>query len=204
MTKGTKNLPSISTAEMDSALETAQGKSIKELTTMTSTFEAGQSLFAQNCASCHGVDGSGKKGIPDLTNGVLAWGNSEQDIYTSIAQGRHGVMQNFARQLGEVDLGQVVAYVQSLSDPSKRNKLAEYGEVLYQEHCVTCHGDDGKGVVPGASNLADDYWQHGGSMMNIRLAISRGAEGQCPSHVDMFDETQLRLLTAYVINLAQQ
>ncbi len=196
--------PTISPAQMSSALQAAQGKSVSELKTMAITFDAGQSLFIQHCASCHGADGAGKKGVPDLTNGVWSWGGSEQDIYTSIAQGRHGVMEAFSRVLGEVDQGQVVAYIQSLSDPSKRNTLAEYGEGLYKKHCVICHGEDGKGLIPGAPNLSDDYWQHGGSMMNIRLSIARGAQGQCPAHADILDETQLKLLTAYVINLQQQ
>ena len=103
----------------------------------------------------------------------------------------------------EVDIGQVVAYVQSLSDPSKFNNLAEYGEGLYMEHCIVCHGADGQGIILGASDLSDDYWQHGGSMMNIRLAISRGVEGQCPPHAELLNETELKLLTAYVMNLKQ-
>jgi len=37
--------------------------------------------------------------------------------------------------------------------------------------------------------------------MNIRLAISRGVEGSCPPHAEVLDETRLKLLTAYVINL---
>jgi len=169
---------------------------------MTSTLPAAESLFTQHCASCHGVNGTGGKGVPDLTNGIWSWGGTEQDVYTGIAQGRHGVMQAFGRILGEVDQGQIVAYVQSLSDPSKRNTLAEYGEVLYREHCVICHGETGEGLLPGAPNLADEYWQHGGSMMNIRLSIVRGVEGQCPPQAGILSETEMRLLTAYSLNLS--
>lgn len=195
-------LPTISLEQMQIAMDASEGKSITELIGMEQSMAAANSLFTEHCASCHGRDATGKKGIPNLTQGAFTWGTDEQSVYTTIAEGRHGVMQAFGRTLGEVDQGQIVAYVQSLSNPSKRNTLAEYGEVLYKEHCVICHGNDGTGVIPGASNLADGHWQHGSAMMNIRLSIVRGVEGQCPAHKDILNTTQLNLLTAYTMSLS--
>ena len=194
--------PTLSKEQMESAIALSEGKSIDELINLEQSMTAAGSLFIEHCASCHGNTATGKKGIPDLTKGVFSWGSDQQSIYTTIAKGRHGVMQAFGRTLGEVDQGQIVAYVQSLSDPSKRNTLAEYGEVLFKEHCIACHGSDGKGIIPGASNLADDHWQHGSAMMNIRLAIVRGVEGQCPGYKDILNDTQIKLLTAYTIGLS--
>lgn len=196
------NMPAqLSATEMSAILVTAEGKSIAELISSENTEPAGQTLFTQNCASCHGFDGASERGVPDLTNNIWSWGGSEEEIYTSIKYGREGVMAAMGRILGEVDQGQIVAYVQSLSDPENRSSMAEFGKPLFVEHCTVCHGPDGKGLIPGAPDLTDDYWQHGGSMMNIRLAINRGIEAQCPPHSEELSETELRLLTAYVINL---
>jgi cytochrome c5 len=33
--------------------------------------------------------------------------------------------------------------------------IAMTGKQIYEKTCVTCHGDDGKGKVPGAANFTD-------------------------------------------------
>ena len=49
--------------------------------------EAGKAKFAQRCSFCHGADGHGAKG-PCLTCGKFHYtGNTNLDIYTTIAGG---------------------------------------------------------------------------------------------------------------------
>jgi cytochrome c oxidase cbb3-type subunit 3 len=68
---------------------------------------------------------------------------------------------------------------------------------------VACHGAGGRGNTDlGAPSLVDDYWQHGDSMMNIRLAITRGTESTCPAQGDVLDATEIELLSAYVRQLS--
>ena len=52
----------------------------------------GQRLFLNNCAQCHGSDGRGAKGFPNLADSDWLWGGTPQAIKTSVLEGRQGVM----------------------------------------------------------------------------------------------------------------
>ena len=47
----------------------------------------GQSIFADNCAPCHGPGGTGGKGYPNLRDDVWLWGGSLEDIQRTITYG---------------------------------------------------------------------------------------------------------------------
>lgn len=78
---------------------------------------AGEKLFAQNCAACHGPDGTGNihLGAPDLTAGVYTYGGDLDSIRATIRQGRNGVMPAQMELLGDIRTRLVAAYVLSLS-----------------------------------------------------------------------------------------
>jgi cytochrome c oxidase cbb3-type subunit III len=47
----------------------------------------GQSVFGDNCATCHGQGGAGGKGYANLRDDVWLWGGSLSDIHHTIAVG---------------------------------------------------------------------------------------------------------------------
>lgn len=49
------------------------------------------------------------------------------------------------------------------------------GKGLFEKHCVSCHGESGKGGI--GSNLADDVWIHGDSDGEIFHVITDGVKG---------------------------
>ena len=160
-------------------------------------------LYGVHCAGCHGGDGADpKRGIPDLANAVLHHGDSETIIRDTIRDGRQSLMPAFGGEMSEVELGAVVALVRSFASGEA---LANYGETAveqFNEHCVQCHGSDGKGNASlGVPDLTDDYWLHGESMMNVRLTITGGVEAQCPPHAGVLDAANIELLTAHVLGL---
>ena len=72
----------------------------------------GTQLFAANCASCHGADGSGGIG-PQLSGGrVLRDFPNEADEATFVANGR-GIMPGFATALTPAQLKAVVDYTRT-------------------------------------------------------------------------------------------
>lgn len=182
------------------------GKAVAELASDASAMKLAGQLYKAHCASCHGADGQqGKRGAIDLTRGRFNYGASEDAIHKTIAAGRQATMPTMGRgTLGSVDLGQLVAYVQSLAPGAKKEDsyYVKRGKTLYDQYCEICHGADGRGKTEkGAPDLTDDYWQHGQSMMNIRLVITRGVQDECPAQQSKLTPTEINLLTAYVTKL---
>jgi len=78
---------------------------------------AGKRHFQQNCAACHGPDGTGNihLGAPDLTAGAYTYGGDLDSLRETIRSGRNGVMPAQMDLLGEIRTRLVAAYVLSLS-----------------------------------------------------------------------------------------
>jgi cytochrome c oxidase cbb3-type subunit 3 len=189
------NLKSLASAYTDRRAETLQGDD--------EALRLGEQLFGAYCADCHGSDGHGKRDITDLTRGRFDFGLSADAVRTTIRDGRVSEMPAMGREYGEVELGQLVAYLDTLPVGGELSANAERGRALYAEGCASCHGEDGRGQAEdGAPDLVDDYWRHGDSMMNIRLVITRGVQSECPAQGSALDSAEVELLTAYVLHLS--
>jgi cytochrome c oxidase cbb3-type subunit 3 len=162
-------------------------------------------LFQNNCAQCHGSDGGGARGFPNLTNSDWQWGGDPDTVVATIANGRVAAgMIAWGPALGVEGVEKVVAYVQKLSGQPHDAALATEGEQLYMmTGCIGCHGADGKGMaILGAPNLADDVWLYGGDVASLKESITNGRAGQMPAFQDKLGEQRVRLLAAYVTKLA--
>lgn len=167
--------------------------------------EIGRRLFANNCAMCHGSDGRGAPGFPNLGDTEWLYGNSYDQVLTSISQGRRGVMPALGAALGEEGLRDVTVYVQSLSGGKTDPQLAAAGKTQYDMMCVACHGPDGKGnQALGAPDLTNDIWLYGGTPDVIEATIRNGRNGNMPAHQELLSEDRQRLLAAYVLSLSEQ
>ena len=76
----------------------------------------GAALFKDQCAACHGADGTGKRelGAPDLTDIITLYGGTRDAIVESIRTGRGGVMPMWDGRLDPVTLKALTVYVHSL------------------------------------------------------------------------------------------
>lgn len=76
----------------------------------------GVSLFAENCASCHGADAKGDRsqGAPDLTDVEWLYGGERADILESLNNGRQGVMPNWNERLDPEMITALAVYVHAL------------------------------------------------------------------------------------------
>lgn len=77
---------------------------------------AGEQLFLDNCASCHGEAGEGNRdlGAPALNNAIWLYGGSEAAIRHTVTYSRWGVMPAFAGRLREAEIRAVALYVHQL------------------------------------------------------------------------------------------
>jgi cytochrome c oxidase cbb3-type subunit 3 len=166
---------------------------------------AAGNIFGNNCAQCHGSDGRGAVGFPNLTDDNWQWGGSEDAILATLRNGRNGIMPAQAAVLGSDEaVENVVAYVRSLSGLEASADKAEAGQQRFAMICAACHGPDGKGnPMLGAPNLTDDTWLYGSAPGDIRYTIVNGRANQMPAQLDYLGEDRLRLMAAYVMSLSE-
>jgi len=76
----------------------------------------GGTLFAENCAVCHGPGGTGNRtlGAPNLTDAIWLYGGDRESIAATITNARYGVMPRWGEKLGPVTVKMLAAYVHSL------------------------------------------------------------------------------------------
>lgn len=176
---------------------------VPELAGNAQAMSTAHNLFQNNCAQCHGSDGGGARGFPNLTNADWQWGGDPDSIVQTIANGRLAAMTPWGEVLGEQGVDEVVAYVLQLSGQPADAAQAAAGATHFQTYCLACHGADGKGMTAvGAPNLTDGVWLYGGDADTIRETVVKGRMGQMPAFADKLGEQRVRLLAAYVLRMS--
>lgn len=77
---------------------------------------SGEAIFANNCASCHGVQGKGMRefGAPNLTDKIWLYGGDEASLKTTVNKARYGVMPRWNNRLDPITIKMLAVYVHSL------------------------------------------------------------------------------------------
>ncbi len=77
---------------------------------------SGATLFAENCASCHGETGMGdrQQGAPNLADAIWLYGGDRSALIETITNARFGVMPAWGQRLAEEDVRAVSVYVHAL------------------------------------------------------------------------------------------
>jgi cytochrome c oxidase cbb3-type subunit 3 len=176
---------------------------VAELVNNEQAMSTAHNLFQQNCAQCHGSDGGGAVGFPNLRDANWQWGSDADSVVATIAGGRVAAMPPWAAVIGEPGVEEVVAYVQTLGGQQADVTKAAAGQVHFQALCSACHGMDGKGnPLLGAPNLTDETWLYGGDAATLKQTLMNGRNGQMPAWGDKLGEQRIKLLAAYVTRLA--
>jgi len=111
----------------------------------------GEGLYSHHCAACHGAEGRGGVGVPLSLPSFLDRA-SDDYLQKTIIYGRPGrVMPAFA-DIGKSQIDLIVEYIRSWTKKAapiysneKISGNSQHGKKLYLEHCVSCHGVEGKG-----------------------------------------------------------
>ncbi|MBI1275019.1 cytochrome-c oxidase, cbb3-type subunit III [bacterium] len=104
----------------DGILKAAEISSVADYVLSLSTHqggtEEGATLFATNCASCHGNDGKGGRdfGAPNLADAIWLYGGDKASIVRQVNSPRHGVMPTWEARLPDTTIKQLAIYVHSL------------------------------------------------------------------------------------------
>jgi cytochrome c oxidase cbb3-type subunit 3 len=166
---------------------------------------AAVNIFGNECAACHGSDGRGAVGFPNLTDGAWLYGGDPEAILYTIKNGRAGLMPPMIDAVGgEQGVANMVEHVRALGGLEHDAAKAEAAQASWAV-CAACHGMDGKGnTALGAPNLTDDYWLYGTSRDMIRETIVYGRQNQMPAQLPVLGEDRSRVMAAYVLKLSGQ
>jgi cytochrome c oxidase cbb3-type subunit 3 len=172
--------------------------------------QVGQSVFGDNCATCHGAGGAGAKGYPNLRDDVWLWGGTLQDIARTVTVGvRSGhphargetMMPAFGRDqmLSAAQIGDLTEYVVALSGRKADRAAVARAAQTFADQCAACHTAAGTGDrTKGAPDLTDADWLYGSDREAIRGQIWNGRNGVMPTWEARFPPETIKALTVYV------
>jgi cytochrome c oxidase cbb3-type subunit III len=172
--------------------------------------QVGQSVFGDNCATCHGAGGAGGKGYPNLRDDVWLWGGRLEDIHQTITVGvRSGhaqargetVMPAFGRDqlLDDAKVSDLTEYVVALSRRPADAQAVGRARQTFADQCAACHGPAGTGdPARGVPNLTDAEWLYGSSREAIRDQVWNGRNGVMPTWQQRFSPETLKALAVYI------
>jgi cytochrome c oxidase cbb3-type subunit III len=104
----------LANSEIDAV--TSYVRSLSGLEKASAKSAAGATIFAANCASCHGANGKGMRefGAPNLTDGIWLYGGDKASLTMTVNKARYGVMPRWDNRLDPVTIKMLAAYVHSL------------------------------------------------------------------------------------------
>jgi cytochrome c oxidase cbb3-type subunit 3 len=169
----------------------------------------GQSVFGDNCATCHGAGGTGGKGYANLRDDVWLWGGTLEDIQHTIQVGvrsdnphaRFSQMPAFGRDqiLAAPQIEDLTEYVVALSGRPANRAAVDRAAPVFQANCAICHGPEGRGdQTKGAPNLTDKEWLYGPARDDIHGQIWNGRGGVMPTWQSRLDPETIKSLAVYV------
>ncbi|MEO1136163.1 MAG: cytochrome-c oxidase, cbb3-type subunit III [Pseudomonadota bacterium] len=173
---------------------------------------AGESLFGDNCATCHGAGGQGFPGYPNLNDDAWLWGGTLDNIRQTLRVGIRSdhpnthlsLMQAYGADgiLQAEEIDNLVEYVLALSGQAHDAAKAAAATTTFQEQCVACHGAQGLGEpLLGAPNLTDPIWLYGGDRVTLRETLWDGRAGVMPAWEPRLSEEEILALAVYVHSL---
>lgn len=76
----------------------------------------GRKVFEENCAVCHGNDGTGNQemGAPNLVDGIWLYGSDREAVIATITNSRTGIMPAWQGRLDPTTIKALTVYVHSL------------------------------------------------------------------------------------------
>ena len=157
--------------------------------------ESGSRIFANRCANCHGATGEGNGEMAgdlpspprDFTDEAFLRTAVPANMFQTITEGRlEAGMPPFgpssSNPIAEADRWDLIANVFSLGTPPER---MDSGRLIYEENCLTCHGEQGQGDGPEAADqetaptdLTDlRYWSSRSNEMVFAALQDEGIPG---------------------------
>jgi len=115
--------------------------------------DRGEALYAQNCAICHGTEGTGGMGA-QLSSPTFLESTSNQYLKQTIRLGRPGRIMPSFYWMPESDINALISFIGDWRKAPARSWSGDAiagdalaGKKLYASHCASCHGEQGGGGI---------------------------------------------------------
>ncbi len=154
-------------------------------TAWNDTYSKGMTLYKQNCAACHGLNGEGGIGLPLNIQSYLTLSPLDYIIKT-MRYGRQGrLMPSFEKTLTSKQMKSIAYYVKSWQ--FEESKLLQEGRIrgselngktLYEGICAQCHGFNGKGQeLPALGKVVTGFIGHTAPALNNEGFLKSASDG---------------------------
>jgi cytochrome c oxidase cbb3-type subunit 3 len=101
--------------------------------------------------------------------------------------------------LGEDSVAGLARYVLALGNGTAAETEHDAARTQFTALCGACHGADATGnPLLGAPDLTAGVWTYGGGFDQIYESIAGGRTGQMPAFSARLDDTEIRLLGAWL------
>jgi cytochrome c oxidase cbb3-type subunit 3 len=171
----------------------------------------GKVVFADNCAPCHGSQGSGSHNFPVLADDDWLWGGTLDQIATTVRYGirstsddtRTSEMPTFGDGMLEKNqIADVAEYVLSFSKRDEDKAAASRGAQVFADNCAACHGENGEGSHDvGAPRLNDSIWLYGDKRADIINQVTKPRHSVMPTWAARLDDVSIKQVAIYVHSL---
>lgn len=166
----------------------------------------GEIIFAEKCAPCHGPTGMGDGSqssdlpvpVPALGDLKVASAGRPVDWYNMVTNGNMERYMPAFKSLDDRQRWDVVAYALSLSIPSDAKVD---GKKIYDENCLSCHGEKGKGGEDAPNWQADSGRLAQLSLEEIAYITANGS-GDMPGFIDTLTDNELVMVSFYVRSMS--
>lgn len=173
---------------------------------------AGNQIYFEKCAPCHGSTGLGDGEMagqlpvpaPALGTVQVARRSTPAEWYSIVTQGNLAQRMPPFSSLTDRQRWDVIAYLYSLTNPSEE---IVQGETIYQEYCASCHGESGDGNGSEASALStqpsdftDQEFMANISAEQLFTSISSGT-ADMPAFEEELSEQDRWALTSFLRSL---
>lgn len=126
---------------------------------LTENLAAGEETYGETCVECHGQDGRGAvEGAPDFTQKNGRLNKPDAVLITHILEGYQSPGSPTAMppkgrndELTFQDIRNVLGFMHKNFATDGHDLVA--GAEIYNQTCVECHGQDGRGAVAGAPDF---------------------------------------------------
>jgi mono/diheme cytochrome c family protein len=182
-----------------------------------SALEDGRRIFLRDCAHCHGTRGDGvspnMRTLHPAPFDLTSFELSEPFVQRIVRDGLEGADMPGWRLGTDEEIRAVSAYTVRLG---KRDELSadeqyappdalrEAGRRVYKQHCVSCHGEQGKGDGPDAAKHLPrpaSFAEMRPSFNAARRVIESGVRGTDMASWPLLTAPEIQAVTFYIRTL---